>query len=127
MGDTPTRLEAVELKLADINSEYNKARESDVHTPTQMHFSMTYQISRSIGRRARSLPTDMRLGLIRDQEYQHGTSTLVGESQRVARERTSNLRTVYVVLNSLLQAIACWYHLTCQLSGRLSSLVFQQQ
>jgi hypothetical protein len=90
LGDILTRLEAVELKLADINSEHNKTRESDVHMQTQMHFSTSKQ-TRSIGRRARSLSTDRRLGLIRDEQYQHEIATLVRESQSVATQRSSIL------------------------------------
>jgi hypothetical protein len=90
LGDILARLEAVELKLADINSEHNKTRESDVHMQTQMHFSTSKQ-TRSIGRRARSLSTDRRLGLIRDEQYQHEIATLVRESQSVATQRSSIL------------------------------------
>ncbi len=82
-----TRLDAAEVKLADINSGHEwLPANSDVHMKSHRHAQLGQQ-TRGIQRRARSLSTDRARALIPEGDFQCGVSRLVEESQDVAFQR----------------------------------------
>ena len=85
------RLASVDRQLADLNIERVKPCTNDTHFQTKDHTSSMSIQARSIGRRARSLSSDRRLGIIHDVDYQHGIADLVRKSQHIAIQRTRGL------------------------------------